>query len=71
MGQKGQRPFGAQVRRLALLGLLAQALHAVAGAHLRPKHQPVMGIVNGGGVVTEPKKAQRAKAPLEAQGGTL
>ena len=38
-------------------------------AHLRPKHQPVMGIVDGGGVVTEPKEAQRAKAPLEAEDG--
>ena len=69
VGQKRQRPLGAQVRRLPPLGLLAQALGAVAGQELRPKDQPVLGVVDGVGVVIEPKEAQRAKAPLEPQGG--
>jgi hypothetical protein len=63
VGQKGQRPLGAQVRRFSPERLLTQALGAIAGQDLRP----VLGVGEGGYVVIEPPQPQRAKAPLEVQ----
>jgi hypothetical protein len=62
VGQKHQRPLGAQVRRFSPLRLLTQAMDAVAGQDLRLRNKPVLGVVKEVGLVIEPPELQRPKA---------
>jgi len=62
VGQKRQRPLGAQVRRFSPLRLLEQAMDALAGQDLRLRNKPVLGVVKEVGLVIEPPELQRPKA---------